>query len=139
MAPGKRPMHTLNAYTVLKNGRPLIVGGTPGTDFQVQCNLQMITGIIDHGISPQVLLDAPRWQSTPGSEPPMLGDPFAVLLEPRMPQEVGDELRALGHTVAADPKGEVNLGRVQLIQVNQDTGVMMGASDARADGHAVAL
>lgn len=139
MAPGKRPMHTLNAYTVLKDGRPFIVGGTPGTDFQVQCNLHMITGIIDHGISPQALVDAPRWQSTPGSESPTLGDPFEVLLEPGMPKEVRDGLRALGHTVAPDPKGEVSLGRAQLIQMDQETGVMMGASDPRADGHAVAL
>ena len=139
MAPGKRPMHTLNAYTVLRDGKPFIVGGTPGTDFQVQCNLQMITGIIDHGISPQALVDAPRWQSTPGSDPPTLGDPFEVLLEPGMPEEVWDELRARGHMVVPDPNDEVTLGRVQLIQVDQETGVMMGASDPRADGHAVAL
>lgn len=139
LGPGKRPMHTLNAYTVLKDGRPFIVGGTPGTDFQVQCNLQMITGVIDHGISPQDLVDAPRWQSTPGSEPLTLGSPFEVLLELELQGSVASRLRALGHKVMPDSTYRLALGNVQLIQMNQPTGVMMGASDQRGDGHAVAL
>ena len=138
LAPGKRPMHTLNAYTVFKDGRPFMVGGTPGADFQVQGNTQIITGIIDYGMAPQPLVDAPRWMSTPGSDPPTLGEPFEVSLEPEMPEEVREGLRERGHRLVGSD-AVASPGIVQLIQIDQATGVLMGASDPRADGHAVAL
>src|SRR4029079_5344759 len=43
IAPGKRTMHTLNAYLVCQDGRPWLVGGTPGGDQQTQWNTQIIT------------------------------------------------------------------------------------------------
>jgi gamma-glutamyltranspeptidase/glutathione hydrolase len=138
MAPGKRPMHTLNSYTLFKDGRPFIVGGTPGADFQVQGNTQMITGIVDYGIPLQTLVDGPRWVSTPGSEPKTAGDPFEVGLEPWMPEEVAVGLRARGHDVTVRENG-AGFGIVQLIKVDQESGVLEGASDPRADGQTAAL
>src|SRR5690606_21306877 len=38
LAPGKRPLHTLNCYVVHKDGEPVLVGGTPGAHWQVQTN-----------------------------------------------------------------------------------------------------
>ena len=32
IAPGKKTMHTLNCYMLCRNGRPWVVGGTPGGD-----------------------------------------------------------------------------------------------------------
>ena len=98
----------------------------------------MITGIIDYGMALQPLVDAPRWYSTPGSDPYSLGDPFVVSVETRMPEEVQDGLRTLGHRVE-EQVGAAGHGVVQLIQIDQETGVMRGASDPRGDGHAVAL
>ena len=49
LAPGKRTMHTLNTYLVFRDGRPYIVGNTPGGDYQVQTNLQVITGVWTSG------------------------------------------------------------------------------------------
>ena len=138
MAPGKRPMHTLNAYIVFKGGRPFLVGGTPGADLQVQANLQTISGVIDQGIAPQTLVEAPRWFSRPGSDPPSLDDPFEVLLEEGMPPEVWEGLAGRGHVVKEWPDA-VNPGVVQLIQMDQESGVMTGASDPRGDGQAVGL
>ena len=138
LAPGKRPMHTLNAYTVFKEGRPFLVGGTPGADLQVQANLQVISGLIDQGMSPQALVEAPRWLSRPGSDPPSLDDPFEVLLEKGMPPEVWEGLAARGHAVVDWP-GDVNPGIVQLIQIEHGSGEMTGASDPRGDGRAVGL
>ena len=39
LAPGKRTMHTLNTYLVFRDGRPYIVGNTPGADYQVRAEL----------------------------------------------------------------------------------------------------
>ena len=138
MAAGKRPMHTLNAYIVFKGGRPFLVGGTPGADLQVQANLQVISGVIDQGIAPQMLVEAPRWFSRPGSDPPSLDDPFEVLLGGGMPSEVWAGLAARGHVVKGWPD-DVNPGLIQLIQIEQGSGAMTGASDPRGDGQAVGL
>ena len=62
--PGKKTMHTLNAFMVMKNDKPYIVAGTPGGDRQVAWNAQMITNIIDYGMGAQEALEAPYW--TPG-------------------------------------------------------------------------
>ena len=136
--PGKRPMHTLNAYIVLKDNKPFIISGTPGADFQPQGNLQIITSIIDYGLGAQEAVDAPRWYSIPGSHPPTVNDPFEVQVEPRMPESITDNLQGKGHTITWGQEG-ISHGIVQLICVNPETGVYAGASDPRGDGHASAL
>lgn len=138
VAPGKRPMHTLNAYMVMKDGRPFLVSGTPGTDFQVQGNTQIITGIIDYGLGLQEVVDAPRWSSMPGTDPATMDQPFSLQIEPNMPRETAQRLEALGHRITWS-KDSTEHGIVQLIQVSQDTGVRIGASDPRGEGHAVAI
>ena len=138
VAPGKRPMHTLNAFTVMKEGQPFLVGGTPGVDFQVQGNAQVITGIIDCGLGLQQMVDAPRWVSAPGSEPDTLDQPYTLRLEPHMPEEIARGLVALGHAVTWGQEG-LSHGIIQLIQIDQGTGMKTGASDPRGDGHAAAV
>ncbi|MBI4201899.1 MAG: gamma-glutamyltransferase [Chloroflexi bacterium] len=138
VAPGKRPMHTLNAYMMLKDGRPVLVSGTPGADFQVQGNTQIITHIVDYGLGPQEALDAPRWVSEPGSDPPTLANPQGVRLEPRMPEEIAKGLEKLGHTISWGQEG-ISHGIVQLIQFDHARGIKTGASDPRGDGHAAAV
>jgi gamma-glutamyltranspeptidase/glutathione hydrolase len=137
MAPRKRPVHTLNAYTVLKDGAPVLVGGTPGADTQVQVNMQMITGVLDCGVGLQEVIDAPRWISTPGSDPDSLDEPPLLRLEAGFPQDVAEGLEAMGHRTSRDLRG-INPGIVQLIAIDREAGVKTGASDARGDGHAAA-
>src|SRR5439155_24623830 len=62
LAPGKRPIHTLNSWMLLRDGRPHIVGGTPGSFWQVQTNLQLVSNIVDREMPPQAAVDAPRWR-----------------------------------------------------------------------------
>ena len=62
-------MHTLNAFLVCQDGQPWLVGGTPGGDQQTQWSTQVITSIVDHGLSPQEAVEAPRWFSFPGTDP----------------------------------------------------------------------
>jgi len=138
VAPGKRPMHTLNAYMMLKDGRPFLVSGTPGADFQVQGNTQIITDIVDYGMGAQEALDAPRWLDEPGSNPATLDQPFSLRMEPRMPEEVAKGLEKLGHTVGWGQEG-ISHGIVQLIQFDHERGIKIGASDPRGDGHAAAM
>ena len=69
-APGKRTMHTLNCYLIADgDDTPVLVGGTPGGDYQPQWNLQTITGLIDGGLDVQAAAEQPRWQFDPATYP----------------------------------------------------------------------
>lgn len=133
LAPGKRTMHTLNTYLVFRGlsaeagGRPYIIGNTPGADFQVQTNLQVITGIIDYGLDPQAAIDAARWGDTPGG----------LLVEEEMPAATQRELARRGHDVKPVPRAMAPMGRAQAIVIDPATGVMIGGSDPRGEGAAV--
>ena len=135
--PGKRTMHTLNCYLTLRNGLPAIVGGTPGGDFQVQCGLQILSNLIDYGMDPQEAVEAPRWWSFPGTDPASLDTPPELRVETGMPAATIKELEALGHQVAPRRPGIYD-GKVQLIILDPDSGVLKGASDPRGDGQAAA-
>ena len=101
LAPGKHTMHTLNTYLVFRDGAagrvPYIVGNTPGADYQVQTNLQVLTGIIDYGLDPQAAVDAPRWGDTGGE----------LQIERGMPSETAARARAPRPSRARDrPRDE---------------------------------
>ena len=135
--PGKRTMHTLNCYMAFRDGEPVIVGGTPGGDYQPQCGLQVLANLIDYGMDPQAAVEAPRWWSFPGTDPASIKTPFELRLEAGMPDSVSKELEALGHKVVRRQQGVAD-GKVQLIVRDPQTGVLKGASDPRGDGHAAA-
>ena len=91
-------MHTLNAYLVCRDGQPWLVGGTPGGDQQTQWNTQVITSMVDHGISPQEAVEAPRWFSFPGTDPVNLGPAGGEGGGP-VPEAVRPALAGLGHVI----------------------------------------
>jgi len=124
---GKRTIHTLNAYMVLRDGRPLFIGGTPGGDRQVQTNLQVITGLLDWGMNVQRAAEFPRWAVAGGA---------ALHMEDRFPRSTVRALRDMGHDV--DLVGAWGAGgAVQLIMIHPETHALIGGSDPRCDGCAV--
>jgi gamma-glutamyltranspeptidase / glutathione hydrolase len=128
LQPGKKTVHTLNTYMVLRDGWPVIVGGTPGGDIQVQTNLQVITNLVDFGRDAQQAVEDPRWWR---------GEKRSVGLEERAPQPTFAGLRQRGHEVEAlAPYGQG--GRAQVILVNED-GTLTAGSDPRCDGCALAF
>jgi gamma-glutamyltranspeptidase / glutathione hydrolase len=136
IAPGKRTMHTLNAYLVCRDGKPWLVGGTPGGDQQTQWNVQTITGLVDHKMGLQEAIDAPRWFSFPGTDPANLELPAVVRAERRVPEETRRALADRGHVVdVLDPWS--GGGAVQLVEIDRSSGVLRGASDPRSGGTAL--
>jgi gamma-glutamyltranspeptidase / glutathione hydrolase len=138
-APGKRTMHTLNCYLIAdRDGTPIIVGGTPGGDFQPQWNVQTITGMIDGGLDVQAAVSLPRWQLWPATYPAEMGMPAEMRVESRVGEETLDQLAAMGHNVVRlGPWGA--RGSVQVIARDPETGVMASGSDPRAEGQAIGL
>jgi gamma-glutamyltranspeptidase/glutathione hydrolase len=138
IAPGKRTMHTLNAYLVCRDGRPWLVGGTPGGDQQTQWNVQTLTNILDHAMSLQDAIEAPRWHGFPGSDPANLAQPMALRLEGRVPETTRQALAERGHAVEVLGPWSGG-GAVQLVQLDPATRVLRGVSDPRAGGLALGL
>jgi gamma-glutamyltranspeptidase/glutathione hydrolase len=135
--PGKRPAHTLNAFTAVNaDGTLHLVGGTPGANIQVQTNLQLIVNIVDLKMNVQEATEAARWQhlNAPGQSSLEETGSGVLEIENRVPTAVLDELRAKGHDVkelAAWAHGS----SVQLMQVLPNKTYAFG-SDPRCEGHA---
>ena len=135
LAPGKRPIHTLNPWLVHKDGQPVFVGGTPGAHWQVQTNLQILTNLLDFGLDVQRAIEAPRFTIGGQLDAPF-GEP-TVTIESRIDSAVVAELRAMGHRIEVSGPWDSG-GAVQLIARDPATGLLRGATEVRRPGCTVA-
>jgi gamma-glutamyltranspeptidase/glutathione hydrolase len=115
----------------------VLVCGTPGADTQVQTNLQVITHVLDFGMTVSEAVEAPRWRhlqnQTESTEPREMKD--RLQLEGRFPDDVQRELKARGHTLEI-LEGWGASGSEVMIRRDPSTGVLFGAADPRRDGYA---
>ena len=58
--PGKRPLSSMSPTIVLKDGKPVLVTGTPGGSRIITGVLQVILNTIDHGMNAAAAVAAPR-------------------------------------------------------------------------------
>jgi gamma-glutamyltranspeptidase/glutathione hydrolase len=120
VAPGKRITSSMSPMIVLFNGKPRYALGLPGGLRIFPSVMQAISNLIDHGMSVQEAVEAPRlW--TQG---------FGVEVERGMSVEVLARLRDRGHDVLAT--GSVG-GGMSAIGFDED-GTLTGAACWRADG-----
>lgn len=138
LAPGKKPMHTLNCYMVFQDKDLYLAGGTFGGDGQPQWNLQILSLILDHGAGPQEAVDFPRWLSFPGTDMINLDKPYELQLESRFPGATLSALSQKGHKVVQRGPWEGG-GGAQIIMVDPETGLLVGASDHRVEGLAIGI
>ena len=123
LAPGKKPYHTIIPGFLTKDGKAVGPFGVMGGFMQPQGHLQVVTNTVDFHMNPQEALDAPRWQWTGGKE---------IHVERGFPYAITEELARMGHKMAVDVS-PVSFGRGQIIWRNDD-GVLVGATEPRADG-----
>jgi gamma-glutamyltranspeptidase / glutathione hydrolase len=125
IAPGKRVTSSMSPVIVLRDGKPCYALGLPGGLRIFPSVMQALSNLIDHGMSAQEAVEAPRlW--TQG---------FGVEVENAVPSDVFGALRDRGHDVAA--VGNVG-GGMSAIQFGAD-GTMTGAACWRADGTPIGL
>jgi gamma-glutamyltranspeptidase/glutathione hydrolase len=139
LQPGKRVRHTMNPVMVFKGPRQLaLVCGTPGADTQVQTNLQVITHVLDFGMTVAEAVEAPRWRNT--QSPTESNIPHVckdeLLVESRFSPQALSGLERRGHVL--NILGDWGAtGSEMMIQVDTNTGALHGAADPRRDGYAV--
>ncbi|MGB3201152.1 MAG: gamma-glutamyltransferase family protein [Nodosilinea sp.] len=126
IGPGKRPFHTIIPAFLSRGDQPLGPMGLIGGPMQPQGHLQVVVNLEDYNMNPQAALDAPRWQFLAGQN---------VALERSVPHALGLGLSDRGHSVQIGLEGR-QFGKGQLILRHQ--GLLIAASDPRADGLAIA-
>lgn len=132
LAPGKRPIHTLNNYLVQRDGQPVLVGGTPGAHWQVQTNVQILCNSLDFGMDPARASEAPRFLI---GEQVEVGNP-TVRIESRVGEATLGKLHELGHQVESVDPWRLG-GGVQLIARDPSTGLYSGSTDVRRAGNSI--
>jgi gamma-glutamyltranspeptidase/glutathione hydrolase len=136
IAPGKRPLSSMTPTIVLRDGKPVLVLGTPGGSRIITTVLEIIVNVIDHGMTLQEAVDAPRMhhQWLPDT---VAGEPFAFSADtvrsltqmgyhvvPLEPWGTGNAAEAIG-IAPADAAQAKALGFPR-------PGILYGASDSRA-------
>ena len=121
---GKRPMHTIIPAMLKQNGRVIMPFGVMGGQYQATGHARMLTNMVDYGLGPQEMIDAPRCFSE-------FGD---MKVEKGYSDKVRQELSDLGHKVSTP---DVGIGGAQAIAIHHDLGTLEGGSDPRKDGIAL--
>jgi gamma-glutamyltranspeptidase / glutathione hydrolase len=108
-APGKRPLSSMTPTIVLKNGKPLLITGTPGGSRIIAAVLQIVVDVIDRGMDIASAVSAPRvydqWMPDQVfAEPGLAGDLIAAL-EARGDAVVVQKLPTSANSILVTPAG----------------------------------
>lgn len=126
IGPHKRCVHTLMPGMIMRHGKPYAALGLKGGHVQPQVQVQVISNLIDFGMTPQAAIAAPRFNHIEGTR---------VALEAGIGQNVRDELIRRGHQVV-DGNPE-SFGGAHAIMIDPTSGVYVGGSDPRKGGCAL--
>ncbi|WFU17020.1 gamma-glutamyltransferase [Bradyrhizobium sp. CB3481] len=120
--PGKRPLSSMSPTIVLKDGKPVLVTGSPGGSRIISAVLQIVVDVIDYRMDVAAAVAAPRvhhqWM------------PDEVRVERGFPEEVLTELKAKGHKVI-EPLGQTSANSIAVTPNG-----LLGAPDPRTRGAA---
>lgn len=125
IAPGKRVTTSMSPFMALRDGRIRYALGLPGGRKIFPSVFQALVNLIDHGMSLQEAVEAPRiWTEGPVLE-----------VEHGIPEDIRKGLEARGHVLQRMPTVAGGMNAIQF----HDDGSMTGAACWRADGSAAAL
>jgi gamma-glutamyltranspeptidase/glutathione hydrolase len=129
IAPGKRPLSSMTPTIVSKNGKIVLVLGSPGGATIITTVANNIISVLDNGLNVQQAADAPRFHHQ------YLPDELQI--EKKFPANIADQLTAMGYTVkrsgALDEKSPGTWGDSEMIAVDPKTGELLGGHDNRKD------
>src|ERR1700692_4879077 len=122
--PGKRPLSSMSPTIVLKDGKPVLVTGSPGGSRIISTVLQVIVNVLDYHMDIADAVAAPRlhhqWL------------PDEVRVEPGFPEDVLAALKAKGHRVME------SMGYSSANSIAVTDNELLGAADPRTRGAAAA-
>jgi gamma-glutamyltranspeptidase / glutathione hydrolase len=118
--PGKRPLSSMSPTIVLKDGKPVLVTGSPGGSRIISTVLQVIVNVLDYHMDVAAAVAAPRlhhqWL------------PDEVRIEHGFAEDTLAGLRAKGHRVI-EPMGQTSANSIAVTPNG-----LLGAPDPRTRG-----
>jgi gamma-glutamyltranspeptidase / glutathione hydrolase len=136
IAPGKRPLSSMSPTIVLESGKPVLVVGTPGGSRIITTVLEIIVNVLDHGMTLQEAVDAPRihhqWlPDTLAAEPFALSADSAAALTHMGYHVVPLEVWGAGNAAEAIGVAPKDAARAKALGFPRP-GLLYGAPDSRA-------
>jgi gamma-glutamyltranspeptidase/glutathione hydrolase len=118
--PGKRPLSSMSPTILLKDGKPILVTGSPGGSRIISTVLQVIVNVLDYHMDVLAAVSAPRlhhqWM------------PDEVRVERGFSEDVLAQLRAMGHHIV-EPMGQTSANSIAVVGDEA-----LGAPDPRTRG-----
>jgi len=118
--PGKRPLSSMSPTLVLKDGKVLLVTGSPGGSRIISTVLQVIVNVLDYYMDVAPSVAAPRLHHQ--------WTPDRLIVEPGFSDEVLGALRAKGHTITE------SMGYTSANSILVTPNGLLGAPDPRTRG-----
>lgn len=116
--PEKRMLSSMSPTIVRKNGKNVLVTGSPGGSRIITTTLQVLLNVIDHGMNIQSAVAAPRihhqWL------------PDEIRIEQGISPDTIERLEQRGHKVVMGPA----MGAIQSVLIGED-GTLYGGADPR--------
>ena len=127
VGPKKRPLSAMTPTMVLKGGKLWLVLGSPGGPTIITTVANALIGVVDAGLDIQAAVNAPRFHHQ------WLPDHIEMERGSFSPDTVR-RLLAMSHRI----EWSEQMGDGECIQIDQENGVRLGASDGRNEnGRAV--
>jgi len=117
--PGKRPLSSMTPTIVLRDGKPFMLTGSPGSATIISSTLESFLNVVDFGMNMQQAVNAPRLHQQWYPDVVYAGQ---GLLTPQSQQA----LEAMGYRFES-----FSGGAVEAIRRNPATGLLEGANDPR--------
>jgi gamma-glutamyltranspeptidase/glutathione hydrolase len=123
IAPRKRSLSSMTPTIVFKDGKPLMVTGSPGGSRIITTILQNLVNVIDYDMNIAEANSTPRFHHQ--------WKPDVVYLEPNFNKDIQRSMEAQGYKI---DKTRSTMGSVQSVMFKD--GVFYGSSDPRRIGAA---
>ncbi len=132
IVPGKRPLSSMSPTIVSKDGKVILVTGSPGGSTIINTVLEIVTNVIDHKMPVMQAVEYPRFHNQ------WMPDFFFYERYGMSPDTMA-KLTEMGYKLKeGTPWGSPYQGDGETIGVDWEKGLLLGASDPRnADGKAI--
>ncbi|MFH0990723.1 MAG: gamma-glutamyltransferase [bacterium] len=124
VTPLHRPVSNMTPTIVRKNGKPILVIGSPGGPRIAPTVAQVILAVLDGRLPLDKAIKAPRFFPLNST----------LVMEKRMPQPTIDSLEKLGWKIEMKESLDNYFGGVHAIWIDPETHTLFGAADPRRDG-----
>jgi len=133
IAPRKTPLSSMSPTIVTRNGKVVLIAGSPGGSRIISATLQVLLNVLVYKMSLPEAMFAPRIHHQ------WFPDELQIEVQPESrPEGLVEALQQKGHKVTLlesnDRTGRSVLGNVQAIAVDPESGLMIGVSDPRGEG-----